>query len=88
MRYLVFGEFLLVVVGLLEPGGEGGQPGIPLLYLAGQLTDTRLQAVQLGPAGTETQALLHHRVHIFTRDETGLLCLPTQLERTLQLNYW
>ncbi len=28
-----------------------------------------------------------HRVHIFTRDETGLVCLPTQLERTLQL-YW
>jgi hypothetical protein len=28
-----------------------------------------------------------HRVHIFTRDETGLLCLPTLLERTLQL-YW
>jgi hypothetical protein len=27
-----------------------------------------------------------HRVHIF-RDETGLVCLPTQLERTLQL-YW
>jgi hypothetical protein len=25
----------------------------------------------------------HHRVHIFTRDETGLVCLPTQLERTL-----
>jgi hypothetical protein len=23
----------------------------------------------------------------FTRDETGLVCLPTQLERTLQL-YW
>jgi hypothetical protein len=30
---------------------------------------------------------VHHRVHIFTRDETGLVCLPTQLERTLQL-YW
>ncbi len=29
----------------------------------------------------------HHRVHIFTRDETGLVYLPTQLERTLQL-YW
>ncbi len=29
----------------------------------------------------------NHRVHIFTRDETGLVCLPTQLERTLQL-YW
>ncbi len=28
-----------------------------------------------------------HRVHIFTRDETGLVCLPTQLERTLLL-YW
>ncbi len=28
---------------------------------------------------------LSHRVHIFTRDETGLVCLPTQLERTLQL---
>ncbi len=27
----------------------------------------------------------NHRVHIFTRDETGLVCLPTQLERTLQL---
>ncbi len=26
----------------------------------------------------------HHRVHIFTRYETGLACLPTQLERTLQ----
>ncbi len=26
----------------------------------------------------------NHRVHIFTRDETGLMCLPTQLERTLQ----
>ncbi len=25
-----------------------------------------------------------HNVHIFTRDETGLVCLPTQLERTLQ----
>jgi hypothetical protein len=29
----------------------------------------------------------NHRVHIFTRDETGLVYLPTQLERTLQL-YW
>ncbi len=28
-----------------------------------------------------------HGVHIFTRDETGLVYLPTQLERTLQL-YW
>jgi hypothetical protein len=28
-----------------------------------------------------------HKVHIFTRDETGLVYLPTQLERTLQL-YW
>jgi hypothetical protein len=28
-----------------------------------------------------------HRVHIFTRDETWLVCLPTQLERLLQL-YW
>jgi hypothetical protein len=26
-----------------------------------------------------------HRVHIFTRDETGSEYLPTQLERTLQL---
>ncbi len=59
--YLVSGEFLLVVVGLLEPGGEGGQPRVPLLYLAGQLADARLQAVQLGPAGTQTQ-VLHHRV--------------------------
>jgi hypothetical protein len=24
-----------------------------------------------------------YRVHIFTSDETGLVCLPTQLERTL-----
>jgi hypothetical protein len=30
---------------------------------------------------------LTHRVHIFTRDETGSVYLPTQLERTLQL-YW
>jgi hypothetical protein len=28
-----------------------------------------------------------HRVNIFTIDETGLVCLPTQLERTPQL-YW
>jgi hypothetical protein len=28
-----------------------------------------------------------HRVPIFTRDETELVCLPTQLERILQL-YW
>jgi hypothetical protein len=39
----------------------------------------------------ETSCLLlqsqNHRLHIFTRDETGLVCLPTQLERTLQL-YW
>ncbi len=28
-----------------------------------------------------------HRVYIFTRDETGLVYLPSQLERTLQL-YW
>ncbi len=33
------------------------------------------------------ECLVLHRVHIFTRDETGLVCLPTQLERTLQL-YW
>ncbi len=30
---------------------------------------------------------LHHRVHIFTFDETGLAYLSTQLERSLQL-YW
>ncbi len=29
-----------------------------------------------------------HRVHIFTRDETGPVYLPTQLERTLQLYWW
>ncbi len=29
----------------------------------------------------------NHRVHIFTRDETGSVYLPTQLERTLKL-YW
>jgi hypothetical protein len=29
----------------------------------------------------------YHRAHIFTRDETGSVYLPTQLERTLQL-YW
>ncbi len=29
-----------------------------------------------------------HRVHIFTRDETGSVHLPTQLERTLQLYWW
>jgi hypothetical protein len=29
----------------------------------------------------------YHRVNIFTRDETGSVYLPTQLERTLQL-YW
>ncbi len=29
----------------------------------------------------------YHRVHIFTRDETGSVDLPTQLEGTLQL-YW
>jgi hypothetical protein len=28
-----------------------------------------------------------HRVHVFTRDETGSVYLPNQLERTLQL-YW
>ncbi len=39
---------------------------------------TDLLPIQTGPL---------HRVHIFTRDETGLVCLPTQLERTLQL-YW
>ncbi len=31
--------------------------------------------------------IIDHRVHIFIRDETGLVSLPTQLERTLQL-YW
>ncbi len=29
----------------------------------------------------------NHRAHIFTRDETGFVYLPSQLERTLQL-YW
>ncbi len=33
------------------------------------------------------QEILTHRVHIFTRYETGSVYLPTQLERTLQL-YW
>ncbi len=28
-----------------------------------------------------------HRVHIFKRDETGLVYVPSQLERTQQL-YW
>jgi hypothetical protein len=48
----------------------------------------------LGGDGIQVQHTVHtirqpynHRVHIFTRDETGLVCLPTQLERTLQL-YW
>jgi hypothetical protein len=31
-------------------------------------------------AGTSSQ-VQDHRVHIFTRDETGLVCLPIQLER-------
>ncbi len=29
----------------------------------------------------------YYRVHIFTRDNTGLVNLPTQLEQTLQ-HYW
>jgi hypothetical protein len=39
-------------------------------------TDRRINAQPFGSS---------HRVHILTRDETGLMCLPTQLERTLQL---
>jgi hypothetical protein len=35
----------------------------------------------------EPAKCVYHRVHIFTRDETGLVYLLTQLERTLQL-YW
>ncbi len=31
---------------------------------------------------------INHRVHIFTRDETGSVYLPTQLEHTLQLYWW
>ncbi len=41
------------------------------------------------PKVTRTAAVYSsdHREHIFTRDETGSVYLPTQLERTLQL-YW
>jgi hypothetical protein len=41
----------------------------------------RVHSVQTAVCG------VNHRVHIFTRDETGLVYLPTQLECTLQL-YW
>jgi hypothetical protein len=37
--------------------------------------------------GLNNELFHPHRVHIFTRDETGLLCLPIKLEHTLQL-YW
>ncbi len=41
----------------------------------------------LQPPGPFKNNYYNHRVHIFTRDETGLVNLTTQLERTLQL-YW
>jgi hypothetical protein len=34
------------------------------------------------------QAAFQPQSTYFTRDETGLVCLPTQLERTLQLYWW
>ncbi len=40
-----------------------------------------------GPLVSTTDVGLSHRLHIFTRDETGSVYLPTQLERTRQL-YW
>jgi hypothetical protein len=49
------------------------------------------QAGQLDKLGSRTsrthsgQDRPDHRVHIVTRDETGLAYLPIQLERTLQL---
>jgi hypothetical protein len=33
------------------------------------------------------QAVFPAQSTYFPRDETGLVCLPTQLERTLQLNW-
>ncbi len=35
----------------------------------------------------EMERVLEAQSTYFPRDETGLVCLPTQLERTLQL-YW
>ena len=70
-------------------GGGGGGPRPPLLlYLP-----SRTKLVY-APADTLPLFLLYpymysvvslHRVHIFTRDETGLVCLPTQLEHSATL---
>ncbi|MFN9907488.1 MAG: hypothetical protein ACK56F_15425, partial [bacterium] len=45
------------------------------------------RAAVLGQPSSLQRHWYHHRVHIVTRDETGSVYLPTQLERTLQL-YW
>ncbi len=58
------------------------------VYASGLSTVPILLYVRLGCPWKNMYDRLIHRVHIFTRDETGLVCLPTQLERTLQLYWW
>ncbi len=59
--------------------GRGGQK------MSGEYTRPLRGEKSVGE-GARAKAV-DHRVHIFTRDETGLVCLPTQLEHTLQLNW-
>jgi hypothetical protein len=43
--------------------------------------------LNINPEDIQQVLVCTHRVHIFTRDDTGSVYLPTQLEHTLQL-YW
>ncbi len=76
---LISGELLQPVRGRDQQrrGGGGGRSE------AGGVERSLHQAGGV----SESQIMGTHRVHIFTRDETGSVYLPTQLERTLQL-YW
>jgi len=73
------------------PGGQGhnqkttGEGGYPRFELEGDVC-TLYTVHWKGPSLTSLVRSMQ-RVYIFTRDETGLVCLPTQLELTVQL-YW
>jgi hypothetical protein len=59
-----------------------------LKYLNLEILDRQLVKLpggQVNQLGSLIQTTEYRTVHIFTRDETGLVCLPTQLESTLQL---
>jgi hypothetical protein len=83
---------LLVMVNVMKVGGRAPRPHQPRPILPSSLNvrqkaDVTTLCTLWRQPYTDRNAQLLTQSTYFPRDETGLVCLPTQLERTLEL-YW